>query len=408
MTIEASNFNPVHSFYFLVYLCADFNEMKVLLSKDYKQFKQDTILSSSPEDTLISSDSSADIASRQDTSISIRKFTPEEIQSIFEASDRKQKKMDSIIALNQKKAVSHAITSPSESDTNKISKDDIPYLSIDDSVLILSQKQFIQSLSNQYFYYKDTSQPVIYDTPIDLLQTETPAQPGYTQTEKPSSPNGKSYDLNPDWLLGIVIGSLVVIAWLKLFYNKFFDQILQSIRNYQLSTKFLRDQNLFSRRVSLIMNIHFIIIGSLFFYLLNSYFNIIRLFDNGFHTFLFFSGCLLILLWGRYFISHLTGYLFNLHNEFRGYIHQLLLIYKNLGIYLIPIVIGIAYIHESLKIYVIYIGVVLFVLAYLLRFIKGFQIIIKKDVLIFYLILYLCTLEILPVLIIYKFLSKLI
>ena len=82
--------------------------------------------------------------------------------------------------------------------------------------------------------------------------------------------------------------------------------------------------------------------------------------------------------------------------------------YKNLGIYLIPIVIGIAYIHEKLKIYVVYAGIVLFVLAYFLKFYKGIQIIIKKDVLIFYLILYLCTLEILPVLIIYKFLSDLI
>ena len=88
------------------------------------------------------------------------------------------------------------------------------------------------------------------------------------------------------------------------------------------------------------------------------------------------------------------------------FIHQILLIYKNIGIFFIPLIIAIAYIQENLRIYLIITGIVLFIGGYFFRFVKGIQIIIKKDVLLFYLILYLCTLEILPVVIYCKFFSS--
>jgi hypothetical protein len=44
----------------------------------------------------------------------------------------------------------------------------------------------------------------------------------------------------------------------------------------------------------------------------------------------------------------------------------------------------------------------LIIISYIMRLYRGFQIIIKKDIFLFYLILYLCTLEILPVLLGYK------
>jgi hypothetical protein len=55
-----------------------------------------------------------------------------------------------------------------------------------------------------------------------------------------------------------------------------------------------------------------------------------------------------------------------------------------------------------LRIYFIYLGMALLIAAYLLRFFRGIKILMNKDVLIFYLILYLCTLEILPLLLGYK------
>jgi len=47
-------------------------------------------------------------------------------------------------------------------------------------------------------------------------------------------------------------------------------------------------------------------------------------------------------------------------------------------------------------------GLVLIGAGIIFKMIRGYQIIIRKDVLLFYLILYLCTLEILPLVLGYK------
>jgi hypothetical protein len=53
-------------------------------------------------------------------------------------------------------------------------------------------------------------------------------------------------------------------------------------------------------------------------------------------------------------------------------------------------------------------GLVLLSMAFIWKAIRGYQIIKRKDIAIFYLILYLCTLEILPLLLGYKFVTSLI
>ena len=249
------------------------------------------------------------------------------------------------------------------------------------------------------FFSRNTSRSVfIEDTestfyPTQILQQKTDYLPA------------SSHELRPDWLFGLILISLILIAWLKLFYNKFLDQTIQALMNFQLSAKLLRDQNIFSKRVAFALNLNFVLIGSAFVYLLFGYFNIKPFRFSDFISFLAYSGIIVTLLLLRYIVSHLIGHVFQKQRVFQEDLHQVLLIYKNLGIYLIPIVIGIAYIHENIRIYLVFMSGTMLAAALILRLIKGIKILINKDVLIFYLILYLCTLEILPVLIFYRFFS---
>jgi len=224
-------------------------------------------------------------------------------------------------------------------------------------------------------------------------------------SEKPDSQLLVRNRPNPDWILLIFIVLLIVIAWLKLFYNKFFDQTLQSVFNRQLSSKVIRDHNIFSRRVALVLNLNFVFTTGMFFFLTSNYFGYNFLIHTGIVRYLFICGIITSLLLARFFITNVTGIVFNRNTLFKEYLHEILLTYKNAGIYLIPLAIGIAYITTEIKIYLIYSGLAVLLIAYVWRFFKGFQIIINKDILIFYLILYLCTLEILPVLIEYRFVT---
>ena len=275
----------------------------------------------------------------------------------------------------------------------------IPYF-IPDTVNIFHLNPSLKKLSEQYFSVRETS-ALIYKEGSKSSGTTTSQEFGQQQYQNYSLPP----DIHPDWLIAVIIGSLVIVAWLKLFFNKFFDQVIVSMWNFQLGSKFLRDQGIFSRRVGLVLNINFLLILGLFIYLVFAHFHINPLSLKPLPAYLLYTGILTILLFIRYILTSLTGSIFDRQEYFREYLYHILVIYKNLGIIFIPIVFCIAYIQENLRIYFIIFALVLITLAYLFRFIKGFQIIIKKDVLIFYLISYLCTLEIMPVLFYYKFFS---
>lgn len=333
----------------------------------------------------------------RDSTPRFRKFNEEQVDSIFKMLERREQMLDSIARAEARMRYLQSFKPPEPEGFDTTA---VPYYLTDDSIPF--QDHPISHFSTRYFCPRDTSKPVLVD-----LADKPPTEKG-TQTElgSPSDlPPARSHDLRPDWLLGIIIGSLVLLAWLKLFYHKFLNQMMQSVSNYQLSVKLLRDQNIFSKRVAIALNLNFVFIGGAFIYLIFGYFNLQPFQLSDILSYLCYSGSLMLLLSVRYVVLHITGYLFDNHHVFREYLHQIFLIYKNLGIYLIMLVIGLAYIREELRIYFIYLGIILVFSAYLLRFFKGVRILMNKDVLIFYLILYLCTLEILPFLILYRVFS---
>ena len=332
-----------------------------------------------------------------DSSGGIKKFSVREANELFRTMERREKRQDSLRQVHARNAYLRSLELKKQKgfDTSAV-----PYnFSGNPSPAIRNP---LNPLREKYFSAKDTAQPVF------ISQESAGTFTGRAFLDHPPVKAASSAgNLRPDWLLAIIIGSLVLLAWLKLFYNKFFDQTIQSIGNFQLSTKLLRDQNLFSRRVAFTLNVNFIFVGAAYIYLLSVIYHIRPLTLNGFPSFLVYAGILAGLLILRWITSRTIGHLFRMQHEFREYQHELLLIYKNLGIYLLAFVIGIAYIREEFRIYLVILSAGLWISAFLLRIIKSLKIVLNnKDILIFYLILYLCTLEILPILIFYRFFSS--
>jgi len=355
-------------------------------------FAQDTIVRT-PSDTVPAP------AVEHDSVTGVRKFSTEDVDDIFRAMEQRERALDSITRV---RAYHTYLRSREQERPKGFDTAAVPYNFNQESRY--PDPNPLGQLSHRFFSSKDTMKPVFLEQ--DIPSETLPLVEVRSQASPDSSP---AHDLRPDWLLGLIIGSLVLLAWLKLFYNKFFDQTMQSLFNYQLSTKLLRDQNIFSRRVAFLLNLHFILIGAAGIYLIFGYFHFRPFPLSDILSYLAYAGILTGFLVLRFIASHAIGYIFDTHYEFREYQHQLLLIYKNLGIYLLVLVIGIAYIHEDLRVYLVYAAFLLLAAALILRVIKGLKIIFtKKDILIFYLILYLCILEILPLLFFYRFFSLLI
>jgi Domain of unknown function (DUF4271) len=346
------------------------------------------------------------IALKKDT---IQLAVPEKASSNANTDSLSIKKDTSHIQVQERQSISNGLiqeslvsqkeTIPGSEITNQNYVDSIPYY-IPDNLDLYNLNNSLTNFNTHYFSIKEPSE-LIYKG-----ETKSPGATTLQEITRIQDRNeGIQKNFNPDWLIAIIIGSLVILAWLKLFFNKFFDQVIISMWNFQLGSKFLRDQGIFSRRVGLILNINFLLVFGLFMYLVFTHFNINPLSLKPFPAYLLYTGVLTILLLIRYILTSLTGKIFKQEEYFREYLYHILIIYKNLGIVFVPIVFCIAYIQENLRIYFIIIAFVLIAFAYLFRFIKGYQLIIKKDVFIFYLILYLCTLEIMPVLFYYKFFS---
>jgi hypothetical protein len=90
------------------------------------------------------------------------------------------------------------------------------------------------------------------------------------------------------------------------------------------------------------------------------------------------------------------------------YIFTIFLVNQFFGILLLPVVIFIAYGPPSFTQGIIYFGIVLVFTAFLVRVGKGISsVLLNGEATLFYLILYLCTLEILPLLIGIKLFERL-
>jgi hypothetical protein len=125
----------------------------------------------------------------------------------------------------------------------------------------------------------------------------------------------------------------------------------------------------------------------------------------GYIVWLIALGTIIIALTMRHFICVITGSLSGEREVFRDYLHTVYQSYRYGALILFLLVILMSYtsfLNE--RIYFIT-GFILIASIYLIRIIRLFIVFINRNISIFYLILYLCALEILPVLIFIKYFS---
>ena len=214
--------------------------------------------------------------------------------------------------------------------------------------------------------------------------------------------NIKDVDGSTQWILGMLILITILFAWIRVFNNKYLKNINAALFNNQWSKKLYEERNVLSQRNSLVLNVFFLFNASLLIVYILTFFKYRLLHFNGFQTFL----AILILISAIYFIKylllHFTGWLVLAKSHFGEYIHNVFVYNKLYGIVLFPLLWIIPFVDYNVSAILIYLAIGFFFLGYLLRLIRGINNCIRVKVSIFYLILYLCALEIFPMLIIYK------
>jgi len=210
-----------------------------------------------------------------------------------------------------------------------------------------------------------------------------------------------------DWMVGVILFSTLLLALTNLFFGKQLRSTISSLFNSWMSGKLYADRNALSQRVADLLTFIFVINGGLFLYQILVYSNIHLINLPGFFTFLLLSFALFLFIQSKKYTLIILGFIFNKQKLFTEYNYYVFLYYKAIGIALFPVIIGLPFTAEHFNPIFIYLSAFVISISYLLRYSRGFRIILHKQVSFFYLILYLCALEIAPVLIVFKFVNSL-
>jgi hypothetical protein len=204
------------------------------------------------------------------------------------------------------------------------------------------------------------------------------------------------------WYVIIILLILALFTYCKTTYRKYIFQVIESTYNFQLSERLFRDKNILFRNLSIILQILFSLIIGIFVTVSLYHFQYKQVFDSLLLNILLYSSALYFFFLFKNFLYLFLGLVFKNQEDFSEISHHISMFNKVIGIFLLPIVVILPFINYKFQLLLIYLACLVFLLLTILLLIRSFQIVANKQISFFFLILYLCTIEILPVLIIIK------
>lgn len=210
-----------------------------------------------------------------------------------------------------------------------------------------------------------------------------------------------------EWEILILLIFIFSIAIAKAYYSKRFVQVLKSIPLGRFAAQVIREEKVYTQRGQFLLQFSFFIIAPLFLtylshYLFNTSFPEINILE-----YLFFFGCILIAYFIKTVIHLLLSKFFNSMDVFREYIFNVFSINAGLGLLFALTLICQLFISNH-NTFIYNIAIVLASVTFLFRLVRGGGLIVSKNYPLFYGFLYLCTLEILPLVVIFKILSSIL
>ena len=214
-------------------------------------------------------------------------------------------------------------------------------------------------------------------------------------------PIRKKKELNTDWITVLFILALVLFATVRISSTRYIRFLFQSVINYSTSFRLFREKKYPIPHGATQLDIIFYFIFSLFIYQVEGVLNL-EFSSRNFLLFLITFGAVLGYFFLKKVLYYAVGLVFESVLETNEYLFNIDIFNRTLGIVLFPIVALINYYPAENPLIMVYAGLLATVVFYILLLQRGANILLKKQFSIFYLFLYLCTLEILPLLLIYK------
>ncbi|MEO6669428.1 MAG: DUF4271 domain-containing protein [Ferruginibacter sp.] len=210
--------------------------------------------------------------------------------------------------------------------------------------------------------------------------------------------------VSKDLVFYILAVLLLFLGILKVSWPRYFSNLIRVFFNTSLRQGQLTDQLLQARLPSMFFNLFFVFISGWYIYLLLNHFGKIN-YDN-WQMLLSCIICLLLVYIVKFCTLKFAGWLTGYKEEAETYIFIVFLINKIISLCLVPVVIIIPFSSAGLVNITIIISYVIIALMFLMRFFRSYGLLqTKLKVSGFHFFLYIISIEVLPLLLIYKYAS---
>ncbi len=204
------------------------------------------------------------------------------------------------------------------------------------------------------------------------------------------------------WIPALVILSFLLLTWIKLIYVQFITPVLVSAFSYREADKLYTAKSSSTQNAFMVLHAIFAINGGIFFLFIADHFNLQLPGINNTLLFLAAAVSLTLIFAVRSTAVRVIAFIFDKSAMFDRYLHNVSLYNKIYGIILLPLIVGLLYAGEAANIPLIYTGLVMAGVFYLLQLLRGLEIALKKGFSLFYMFLYFCAFEFLPLIVLYK------
>lgn len=207
---------------------------------------------------------------------------------------------------------------------------------------------------------------------------------------------------NTDSIFYFLFGLLFYYAIVRIFFYKYLHNITTLFFRATMRQQQLREQLSQAPLPSLFLNILFVSAGGMFLAFVARFYEIMP--EQNLWL-LWAYGCLLVLsiYLGKFIILKIIGWIFNVGNATDTYIFIIFMVNKMVGIFLVPVLILMAFPYGSFLPVIITLAFIMLALTLVYRFIISYKP-IRNEIKVsrFHFFVYLCAFEIAPLLLIYK------
>jgi Domain of unknown function (DUF4271) len=205
-----------------------------------------------------------------------------------------------------------------------------------------------------------------------------------------------------DGMFYLLVGLLFYFAIVKMFFGKYLANLLTLFFRASMRQQQLREQVLQSPFPSLLLNILFVITGGTYGSFLLRYYNFGEP-DRFWIHFMYCAGVLTALYLVKFMVLRTTGWIFNIKRAVETYLFVVFMTNKIIGIFLLPFLVLISFSGTGIAEIWITLSVIMICIFYIYRFIAGYST-LHKEIKIsgLHFFLYLCAIEVAPLLLIYK------